>query len=268
MTGGANDILLKVEGLSKSYSGLKVLDRIDLTLRKGQVLSIIGPSGSGKSTLLRCINYLETYDSGSIIFKGEPIWQTAAGKTTRRQSEKDIARNRSRMVMVFQSFALWSHWSATDNVAMPLIKVRKMPRAEARTAALAMLDRVGLADRANAYPSELSGGQKQRVAIARAIALEPDIVLFDEPTSALDPELVGEVLGVMRSLSRQGMTMIVVTHEMAFAAECSDHVMFLDAGRIVEEGAARQIFGNPKSERLRAFLSRLSAQRDPIESAE
>jgi polar amino acid transport system ATP-binding protein len=257
--------LLELRGITKSFgratgTPVPVLRGIDLALHAGEVLVLIGPSGSGKSTLLRCMNLLAPFDSGEMVFAGES-WRPdargawpAGGAARKRQQ-----RLRWRIGMVFQSFNLFPHKTAAGNVMLALRRVRGLPAAEARRVALAELDRVGLAEKAQAYPSQLSGGQKQRVAIARALALQPEVMLFDEPTSALDPELRGGVLDQMKRLAGEGMTMVVVTHEMAFAREVGDRVVFMADGGIVEAGTARQVIGEPQHERTRAFLKSVLA---------
>jgi polar amino acid transport system ATP-binding protein len=239
--------ILEVRGLRKSFRQVEVLRGIDLSVLPQELVFIIGPSGSGKSTLLRCCNRLEEPTSGSIVVDGIDIMARST----------DVNAMRRRIGMVFQSFNLYPHMTALGNVTLALTKVLRRPRAEAAKLALAALDRVGLADKAGAHPADLSGGQQQRVAIARALALEPKIMLFDEPTSALDPELVGSVLGVMRELRRGGMTMLVVSHEMRFARDAADRVIFMDHGAIVEEGPPERMFAAPAQPRTRAFLREL-----------
>ncbi|MDP0928929.1 amino acid ABC transporter ATP-binding protein [Paracoccus onubensis] len=239
---------LEVIGLKKSFGTVEVLKNVSLQVAKSEMVFVLGRSGSGKSTMLRCCNRLEEPNSGDILLEGEKI--TGRGV--------NLDRLRRRIGMVFQSFNLYPHLDARGNVTLALRKVLKLSRDEARARADTALARVGLADKAENYPSQLSGGQQQRVAIARAIALEPAVMLFDEPTSALDPELVGDVLGVMRELKQDGMTMLVVSHEMAFAREAADRVVFMADGEIVEEGPPEDLFGNPQHERTRAFLARYS----------
>jgi putative lysine transport system ATP-binding protein len=241
-----NDIILQIEHLSKSFGSHQVLRDIDFTVRKGDVTSIIGASGSGKSTLLRCVNLLETPSSGDILFHGQAI----TGRGVR------AADYRAKVGMVFQSFNLFNNMTVLENCTVGQTKVLKKGREEARKQALHYLEQVGMTPYLNARPRQLSGGQKQRVAIARALAMEPELLLFDEPTSALDPEMVGEVLAVMRELARAGMTMLVVTHEMAFARDVSNHVVFMADGVICEQGAPAQLFSNPTQPRTREFLSR------------
>ncbi len=249
--------LVHLRGVSKRFGAVTVLDGIDLDVRRGEVVTIIGPSGSGKTTLLRCVNVLETYDTGSIKIDGVEVGYRDEPGRRRARRERDLARSRAETGMVFQMFYLFPHLTALQNVMLGLRRVRRLSKAAAREAAHRWLDRVGLAERANHLPSQLSGGQQQRVGIARAVAMEPKILLLDEITSALDPELVGEVLGVVRGLAADGMTMLVVTHEMGFAEEVSDRVLFMDAGRIQVAGAPGEVLRNPENERLRAFLSRL-----------
>jgi ABC-type polar amino acid transport system ATPase subunit len=239
--------VITVKGLYKEFEGLKVLRGIDQQVARGEKLVVIGPSGSGKSTFLRCLNLLETPTAGSIVFDGEEITAKAC----------DVNRVRRKMGMVFQQFNLFPHKSVVDNIMLAPVHLKIMKKEEAMARAMALLERVGLTDKAHAYPSQLSGGQKQRVAIVRALAMDPEVMLFDEPTSALDPEMVGEVLDVMKALARQGMTMVVVTHEMGFAREVGDRVLFMDEGIIAEEGAPAEIFGAPREKRTRDFLSKL-----------
>ncbi len=240
--------ILKITGLHKSFGDNEVLKGIDLNVTKGQLVFMIGPSGSGKSTLLRCCNRLEEPSAGSILVDDEDI--TARGA--------NLNRIRQNIGMVFQHFNLYRHMSVLDNVTLALRKVQKLPKDQAHARGLEALKRVGLLDKATAYPDQLSGGQQQRVGIARSLALRPKVVLFDEPTSALDPELVGDVLKVMRELKEDGMTMVVVSHEMGFARAAADHVVFMDAGQIVEQGPPSQIFGAPTHPRTQAFLARMS----------
>ena len=242
-----NETLIKVEGLEKAFGKIEVLKGINTEIKRGEVVCIIGPSGSGKSTFLRTLNLLESPTGGHIFFDGVDI---TAPKT-------DINRHRMKMGMVFQQFNLFPHMTVLKNMTIAPMKLLKISKTEAEERAMKLLERVGLADRANAYPSQLSGGQKQRIAIVRALCMQPDVMLFDEPTSALDPEMVGEVLEVMKSLVADGMTMAVVTHEMGFAREVADRVLFIDEGIIMEEGAPEEIFQNPKSARLKDFLSKV-----------
>lgn len=243
------DNIIRVDNLKKHYNGdkVKALNGINCEIKSGEVVVIIGPSGCGKSTFLRSLNLLEIPTSGDIYFEDVRI---TAPKT-------DVNKHRQRMGMVFQQFNLFNNLSIMDNITLAPIKLLKMSKADAEKKATALLERVGLADKANAYPQQLSGGQKQRIAIVRALAMEPDVMLFDEPTSALDPEMVGEVLDVMKELAAEGMTMIVVTHEMGFAKEVASRVLFIDEGVIEEDGTPEEVFGNPKSERLKAFLGKI-----------
>ena len=240
--------MISVEHLTKNFEGLEVLKDISVQIHKGDVMCIIGPSGSGKSTFLRCLNLLEKPSSGRIVFAGDDL-------TDKRV---DLNLHRQKMGMVFQHFNLFPHMSVLRNLTCAPMMLRNVPEAQAKAKAMELLERVGLADRADAYPRQLSGGQKQRVAIVRALCMEPDVMLFDEPTSALDPEMVGEVLDVMKELAKASMTMVVVTHEMGFAREVSNRVLFLDEGRIVEQGTPQEIFDHPQSERLQSFLKKVS----------
>ena len=242
-----NEVLIKTENLQKSFGEIEVLKGIDTEIKKGEVVVIIGPSGSGKSTFLRTLNLLEEPTGGHIYFEGTDI----------TDPKVNINIHRQKMGMVFQQFNLFPNMTVLKNMTIAPVKLKKATKAEAEERALALLDRVGLKDRANAYPSQLSGGQKQRVAIVRALCMQPDVMLFDEPTSALDPEMVGEVLDVMKALANDGMTMAVVTHEMGFAREVADRVLFIDQGIIMEEGTPEELFGNPKSPRLKDFLSKV-----------
>ncbi|WP_427132064.1 amino acid ABC transporter ATP-binding protein [Pseudarthrobacter sp. S9] len=241
----------------KSFGGTAVLKGINFTVETGQVACLIGPSGSGKSTLLRCVNHLETTSSGTILVGGRMVGYEVHGDRLIEAHQKDINRRRSRIGMVFQSFNLFGHMTALENVMMGPAKLLKEPKAQAEHEARELLAKVGLADRTGHYPAQLSGGQQQRVAIARALSMKPDLMLFDEPTSALDPELVGEVLDVMKALARDGMTMIVVTHEMGFAREVADVVAFMDGGVIIEAGDPNDIISRPQHERTQAFLSKV-----------
>ncbi|MHC9234231.1 amino acid ABC transporter ATP-binding protein [Pseudooceanicola sp. 502str34] len=241
--------MLEITGLEKSFGEVEVLKSIDLKVQEGELVFVIGPSGSGKSTMLRCCNRLEEPTSGAIFIEGERITDIP---------RRDLDRMRLKVGMVFQGFHLYPHMSVLKNVMLAQIKALKRAKPEAEARALEMLDQVGLKHKADAMPAELSGGQQQRVAIARALALDPGVMLFDEPTSALDPELVGSVLKVMKDLRDKGMTMLVVSHEMQFAREAADRVIFMDGGYVVEQGAPEEIFGNPKSDRLKTFLSRVS----------
>ncbi|MGO6815737.1 amino acid ABC transporter ATP-binding protein [Rhizobium leguminosarum] len=246
--------ILDIQGLRKTYGIHEVLKGVDCAVQEGEVISIIGSSGSGKTTLLRCINMLEEFQGGTISLDGEEIGYRAEGTTRRRKSEKEIARQRALTGMAFQQFNLFPHMSAAENVMLGLVKVKKMTKPDARAIAEKWLDRVGLSARANHYPGQLSGGQQQRVAIARAIAMSPRLMLFDEVTSALDPELVGEVLQVIKGLAADGMTMLLVTHEMRFAYDVSSRVIFMNQGVICEEGDPKDMFVHPKTERLAEFL--------------
>lgn len=239
--------VLEITGIHKAFGNLEVLKGVDLKVEKGDVVAILGPSGSGKTTLLRCINFLEKADEGSITFDGK----THDFKTI---FKKEIAEIRLHTGFVFQNYNLFANKTALQNVTQGLITVRKMPKEEANKIGMEMLEKVGMADRADYYPSQLSGGQQQRVAIARALAPDPEIIYFDEPTSALDPELIGEVLNVMKDLAKEGRTMIVVTHEMSFARDVSNHTIFMENGVICEEGESKEFFRNPKKERTREFL--------------
>ena len=241
------DILIKADDLEKSFGDIKVLKGINAEIRRGDVIVVVGPSGSGKSTFLRCLNLLERPTGGHIYFEGVDI----------TNPEVDINLHRQKMGMVFQQFNLFPHMTIMKNLTLAPMKLKKKSREEAEAKALELLDKVGLADRANAYPNQLSGGQKQRIAIVRALCMEPDVMLFDEPTSALDPEMVGEVLEVMKNLAAQGMTMVVVTHEMGFAREVASEVVFIDEGVIMESAPPQEFFTNPKSERLKGFLGKV-----------
>lgn len=242
-----DEVLIKAENLQKSFGNREVLKGINIDIHKGEVVVIIGPSGSGKSTFLRTLNLLEEPTSGRILFEGVDI----------TDPKININKHRQKMGMVFQQFNLFPNMTVLKNMTLAPVKLKKATKAEAEERATKLLERIGLADRANAYPSQLSGGQKQRVAIVRALCMQPDVMLFDEPTSALDPEMVGEVLDVMKNLANDGMTMAVVTHEMGFAREVADRVLFIDEGIIMEEGTPEEVFGNPKSPRLKDFLSKV-----------
>ena len=243
------EYIIQAKELRKSFGGgeIKALDGVTADIRKGEVVVVIGPSGSGKSTFLRCLNLLEVPTGGQVLFEGVDITDKKA----------DINLHRRKMGMVFQHFNLFPHMTILKNMTLAPVKLLQKPQADAEAQAKALLERVGLADRANAYPSQLSGGQKQRIAIVRALCMDPEVMLFDEPTSALDPEMVGEVLEVMKELAKEGMTMVVVTHEMGFAREVADRVMFMDGGYFLEENAPAEFFANPKNERLKNFLSKV-----------
>ncbi|PRH84873.1 ectoine/hydroxyectoine ABC transporter ATP-binding protein EhuA [Labrys okinawensis] len=251
--------LLKVERLRKSFAMHEVLQGIDLAVTRGEVTCIVGPSGSGKSTLLRCLNYLEKPTGGAIFLNGEPVGVRWKGDKLYEMSFNELARQRQRMGMVFQGFHLFPHKTVLENVVEAPVLVKRVPRATAIEEAMVLLERVGMKERASYYPTQLSGGQQQRAAIARSLAMKPDVMLFDEPTSALDPELVGEVLAVMRQLADDGMTMVVVTHEMGFARDVADHLIFMDGGAIVEQGLPADVLTRPQHERTRAFLARVLA---------
>lgn len=242
-----NDIMISIRNLHKSFKDTDVLKGIDIDIKRGEVIAIIGPSGCGKSTFLRCINHLEEPTGGEILINGINI----------NDKKTDINKQRQKMMMVFQNFNLFPHMSILENLTIAPIKLKNKTKAEAEEKAKELLSRVGLTEKINAYPNQLSGGQKQRVAICRALAMEPEAILFDEPTSALDPEMVGEVLDVMKNLAGSGITMICVTHEMGFAREVASRVIFIDEGRIAECGTPAEIFGNPKNRRLKDFLSKV-----------
>jgi polar amino acid transport system ATP-binding protein len=249
--------MVKAEAVHKRFGRLEVLKGINLEVQPGEVTVIIGPSGSGKSTFLRCVNHLEKIDGGRLWVDGELVGYRQVGDKLYELTEKAVAAKRSEIGMVFQRFNLFPHRTAIENVIEAPVHVRGVPREQALHAARIQLERVGLADKADAYPSQLSGGQQQRVAIARALAMEPKLMLFDEPTSALDPELVGDVLDAMKQLANDGMTMIVVTHEMGFAREIGNHLVFMDGGVVVEEGAPREVLADPRADRTKVFLSKV-----------
>ncbi|MFG2310912.1 amino acid ABC transporter ATP-binding protein [Streptomyces sp. NPDC048566] len=249
--------MVRAEGVRKSFGRLEVLKGIDLTVDRGQVCCLLGPSGSGKSTLLRCVNHLEKVDGGRLTVDGELVGYRQHGTKLHELREREVAERRRDIGMVFQRFNLFPHMTALDNIVEAPVKVGRVPKAAAREEARRLLEQVGLGDRAEHYPAQLSGGQQQRVAIARALAMRPKLMLFDEPTSALDPELVGDVLDVMRRLAADGMTMVVVTHEIGFAREVADTAVFMDQGVVVEAGDPRQILVDPEQERTRAFLSKV-----------
>jgi len=247
--------MISVRGLGKSFGGHRVLQGIDLDVRRGEVLTLIGPSGSGKTTVLRCMNFLEAYDEGEVRIRGALLgYRRGPDGRLLPESERIVAEVREPVAMVFQQFNLWPHMTALGNVMAPLTLAKRMPPERAQKLAMAALARVGMADRAGQRPGSLSGGQQQRVGIARALAASPEVLLLDEPTSALDPELVDEVLEVIKSLSRDGMTMVMVTHEMSFAAEVSDRIVFMERGRLVAQGTPDSIVYRPQNERVRAFL--------------
>jgi len=248
---------LSVRGLTKTFGSHRVLDDVSFDVQPGETVAIIGPSGSGKSTLLKCLNFLQEYDAGEVRFMGRLVGYVTTGGRRRREKEKNIDRLRSKLGMVFQSFNLFPHMTVLENVIEAPMLVNRESRADATARAKALLERVGLANKADAYPATLSGGQQQRAAIARALAMQPIAMLFDEPTSALDPELVGEVLDVMQALAAQGMTMVVVTHEMNFARDVADKVLVMDRGAIIEQGPPEVVLSNPRTERTRAFLQRM-----------
>ena len=254
-----SDPLLRAVGIRKSFGHNDVLRGIDLEVHRGQVVWLLGPSGAGKSTFLRCLNHLETIDAGQVWVDGKPIGFELRGGKLHELREREVAKQRRDIGMVFQRFNLFGHRTALENVTEGPIRVLGVAPDVARKEGLALLDRVGLADRGDAYPAQLSGGQQQRVAIARSLAMKPKLMLFDEPTSALDPELVGEVLSVMNSLAQEGMTMVVVTHEISFAAEAADEIVFMAAGAVIETGPPQRVLKNPEHERTRQFLARVLA---------
>ena len=249
--------LLRLENIHKNFGKLEVLKGIDLTLEKGKKVAVIGPSGCGKSTLLRCINYMEIPSSGHVYMEGELFGERKIENTFGKLSSKELAKQRSQIGMVFQGFYLWPHLTAIDNVALGPTVVNQMPKNEAYDLAKSMIEKVHLTPKINEYPERLSGGQQQRVAIARALAQRPKLMLFDEPTSALDPELIGEVLNVIHELAREGRSMVLVTHEINFARELADHIIFLHDGVIIEEGPPHEVIDNPKNERLKTFLKQI-----------
>ena len=254
-----DNALISIRGLCKYYNkgAIKALDGISIDINKGDVMVVIGPSGSGKSTFLRSLNLMEQPTDGTIIFDGVDITKRRIKDESGHWTKLDIDKHRQKMGMVFQHFNLFPHMTIKDNITLAPVKVKGVPKEEAEKKALELLERVGLKDRANAYPIQLSGGQKQRVAIVRALAMEPDVMLFDEPTSALDPEMVGEVLDVIKELALEGMTMVVVTHEMGFAREVGNRVLFMADGKLLEEGTPSEIFESPKHPRLQDFLSKV-----------
>ncbi|CAL9435767.1 L-cystine import ATP-binding protein TcyC [Streptomyces sp. enrichment culture] len=250
-------VMVKAEGVHKRFGQVEVLKGIDLEVRTGEVFCLIGPSGSGKSTFLRCINHLEKINAGRLYVDGELVGYRQKGDKLYELKDSEVAQQRRDIGMVFQRFNLFPHMTAVENIMEAPVQVKGVNRTQARQRALELLDRVGLADKAGNYPSQLSGGQQQRVAIARALAMDPKLMLFDEPTSALDPELVGDVLDVMRDLAESGMTMIVVTHEMGFAREVGDSLVFMDGGVVVESGHPRDVLTDPQHERTKSFLSKV-----------
>ena len=252
-----NAPLLRLENIHKNFGDLEVLKGIDLTLEKGKKVAVIGPSGCGKSTLLRCINYMEIPSSGHVYMEGELFGERKIDNTFGKLSSKELAKQRSQIGMVFQGFYLWPHLTAIDNVALGPTVVNQMPKNEAYELAKSMIEKVHLTPKINEYPERLSGGQQQRVAIARALAQQPKLMLFDEPTSALDPELIGEVLNVIQELASEGRSMVLVTHEINFARELADHIIFLHDGIIIEEGPPSEVIDNPKNERLKTFLNQI-----------
>ena len=254
-----DNVIIRVTGLKKHYNkgAIRALDGVDIDICKGDVVAVIGPSGSGKSTFLRSLNLMEEPTSGEILFNGVDITKKNVFGEDNRWVKLNIDEHRQKMGMVFQHFNLFPHMTVLDNMTLAPIQVKGMEKAYAEAKAMALLERVGLADRAGAYPIQLSGGQKQRIAIVRALCMEPEVMLFDEPTSALDPEMVGEVLDVMKTLAEQGMTMVVVTHEMGFAREVASRVLFMDGGRIMEQNTPEEFFGNPQHPRLKDFLSKV-----------
>jgi polar amino acid transport system ATP-binding protein len=257
MTTTTSDAMVQIRGVHKRFGALEVLRGVDLVVPAGSVTVVLGPSGSGKSTLLRAINHLEKVDRGFVAIDGELIGYRRSGGKLHELKEREVLRQRTGIGFVFQNFNLFPHLTVLENIVEAPVSALRQPKAEARRAALALLARVGLSDKADAYPRQLSGGQQQRVAIARALALEPKVLLFDEPTSALDPELVGEVLDVIKDLARTGTTMIVVTHEIGFDREVADTVVFMDGGLVVEQGPPAAVLDDPQHERTRAFLSKV-----------
>jgi polar amino acid transport system ATP-binding protein len=252
-----SDVMVNAEGVHKRFGRLEVLKGITLQVRQGEVMCLLGPSGSGKSTFLRCINHLEKINSGRLSVDGELVGYRQVGDRLHELREGEVARKRAEIGMVFQHFNLFPHMTALENICCAPIRVKGEGREQARTYGRELLGRVGLEDKVDAYPAQLSGGQQQRVAIARALAMRPKLMLFDEPTSALDPELVGDVLSAMQLLARAGMTMIVVTHEIGFAREVADTVVFMDGGVVVESGEPREVLSNPRHERTKSFLSKV-----------
>lgn len=252
-----DNVIISVKNLGKRYGENEVLKDINMDVKEGEVVSILGPSGSGKSTFLRCLNYLEHLNQGEIRFFGKYKLEGTKGKKDTRKNEAEAVNIRKDVGMVFQQFNLWPHKTVLENVIETPVQLKKMNKEEAIRKAEVLLKKVGMYEKREAYPLQLSGGQQQRVAIARTLAMEPKVILFDEPTSALDPELVGEVLSVMKELAEEGMTMLIVTHEMGFAAEVSDHVCFMDGGYVIEEGTPDQIFKHPQTDRAKQFFSKI-----------
>lgn len=251
-----SDVLIEARNVHKKFGSNEVLKGIDLDVKSGEVIVILGPSGSGKSTFLRCINHLETMDQGHILVAGEQVGYVQKNGQLHKASSRQLAHQREKIAMVFQQFNLYPHMTVLENIIEAPVGVHGHSKSDAIQTAHALLRKVGLADKANAYPNELSGGQQQRISICRALAIKPSVILFDEPTSALDPELVGEVLTTMRDLAQQGLTMIVVTHEIGFAKEAADQVIFMDGGVVVEQGRPEQVIGHPSKPRTQEFLSR------------
>ncbi|OFE18428.1 ectoine/hydroxyectoine ABC transporter ATP-binding protein EhuA [Humibacillus sp. DSM 29435] len=265
---GANVPLVRAVNVLKSFHGVEVLKGIDLDVHRGEVVCLLGPSGSGKTTFLRCINQLESIDGGRIWVDGDLMGFRDEQGQLHHLTDKEVATQRREIGMVFQRFNLFPHMTALENVAEAPVQVKGMKKKQARARAVELLEQVGLGDKPTSYPGQLSGGQQQRVAIARALAMDPKLMLFDEPTSALDPELVGEVLRVMRDLAKAGMTMIVVTHEMSFAREVADHVVFMDGGVVVEQGKPKDVIGNPQHERTQSFLRRMRSDEQQEQQSE
>ncbi len=249
--------VMSVKNMSKKYGELEVLKKIDIDIYEGEVISIIGPSGSGKSTFLRCLNYLEHPTGGVIRIHEHSILGETGGVSIRKKNEKEAREIRKNVGMVFQQFNLWPHKTVLENVIEGPVQIKKVKKEDAVKNAERLLEKVGMKEKMNAYPTQLSGGQQQRVAIVRTLAMEPEVILFDEPTSALDPEYVGEVLAVMKELAKEGMTMVVVTHEMGFAAEVADRVCFMDGGYVIEDGTPEEVFKNPKTDRAKQFFSKI-----------
>ncbi|MBR1866383.1 MAG: amino acid ABC transporter ATP-binding protein [Lachnospiraceae bacterium] len=250
-------VVITVENMSKRYGELEVLKKIELTVHEGEVISIVGPSGSGKSTFLRCLNYLEHLSGGTITIYGNSLRGEAEAASNKKKNEATAREIRKNVGMVFQQFNLWPHKTVMENVIEGPVQIKKIKKEDAVKRAEELLKKVGMLEKKNAYPTQLSGGQQQRVAIVRTLAMDPQIILFDEPTSALDPEYVGEVLSVMKNLANEGMTMLVVTHEMGFAAEVADRVCFMDGGYVIEDGTPEDVFKNPKTDRARQFFSKI-----------